>query len=219
MCYDICRNDLRRFAVSVLSAKEVRSMGFAVNNNSFGIHSGSYSAPDSRKKLEDDLKRLKVQRDDIEDKWSINDSAIYDEKVKRLEGRIDMLQKRLDRLKSDEKQDDGHCETCENRKYQDGSDDPGVSFKTAGKIDPANAEAVVRGHEYEHVNRNRAKAAREDREIVYQSVVIKHGICSECGDSYVAGGETTTVTRAARDERFEVGMKDSENGKLLNIMV
>ena len=28
------------------------------------------------------------------------------------------------------------CQTCKNRKYVDGSDDPNVSFKTPGHIDP-----------------------------------------------------------------------------------
>ena len=43
------------------------------------------------------------------------------------------------------------CETCKNRKYQDGSDEM-VSFKAAGHIDPSNAAMVVMGHEQEHVS-------------------------------------------------------------------
>lgn len=112
------------------------------------------------------------------------------------------------------------CQTCKNRKYQDGSDDPGVSFKSPSKIAPGSAEAAVRAHEYEHVNRNQAKAAQEGQEIVYQSVRIKHGICPECGEDYVAGGLTTTVTKSKpkTDDRFEVGMhdKEAEKGKLFD---
>ncbi len=92
------------------------------------------------------------------------------------------------------------CQTCANRKYQDGSDDPGVSFKTATKLSPDEAASAVRGHEMEHVVRNRAKAAREDREIVSQSVMIHTAICPECGDVYTSGGTTRTVTRGSNED-------------------
>ncbi len=91
--------------------------------------------------------------------------------------------------------DEEECQTCANRKYQDGSDDPGVSFKTATKLSPNEAASAVRGHEMEHVVRNRAKAQRENREIVSQSVMIHTAICPECGDVYTSGGTTRTVTR------------------------
>ena len=86
------------------------------------------------------------------------------------------------------------CQTCKERKYQDGSDDPGVSFKTPTGVAPELAASAVRGHEQEHVTRERAKAEREGREVVSQSVVYHTGICPECGRVYVSGGETTTVT-------------------------
>ncbi len=57
---------------------------------------------------------------------------------------------------------EGECQTCKERKYQDGSDDPGVSFKTAAHIAPEAAGAAVRGHEMEHVVREQAKAQRKD---------------------------------------------------------
>lgn len=195
-------------------------MGFAITNSVVDTYKGGYSPEDPRRNIENDLTKLRKQRDDYEQQKEANDTAAIDGKIASLENRINNLQQRLDKLRSKEgEKDNGECQTCKNRKYQDGSDDPGVSFKTAGKIDPANAEAVVRGHEYEHVNRNQAKADREDKEIVYQSVIIKHGICPECGDSYVTGGQTTTVTRKASDDRYFVGMKDSESGKLLNVLV
>lgn len=195
-------------------------MSFAIGSGSFDMHGGAVTYS-SRSTLENDINKLKQQREEYLRRSDSPVSKAADARVTSLENRIENLQKRLDKLKKQEtEQDDGKCETCENRMYQDGSDDPGVSFKSAAKIDPANAESVVRGHEYEHVNRNQAKAAREGKEIVYQSVVIKHGICPECGDSYVAGGETTTVTRTKpEDERFAVGMKDDESGKLLNVHV
>lgn len=196
-------------------------MGFSVTAGHAGIHSGIPESLNYKLRLEGDISRLKKQREDFEKENSVIGAATKG-RIQALEKRIDVLQERLDKLKDKEhapEQEDAHCETCENRRYQDGSDDPGVSFKTAGKIDPANAEAVVRGHEYEHVNRNQAKAEREGREVVYQNVLIKHGICPECGDSYVAGGETVTVTRVKREDPFAVGMKENENGELLDVRV
>lgn len=195
-------------------------MGFAVSNNSIGLYSGGFSSGGSRQQIENDLTKLKKQREDFEKQSYLDPTAGIDAKITMLEKRINNLQQRLDKLKDEENADkNDECETCANRRYQDGSDDPGVSFKMAGKIDPASAESVVRGHEYEHVYRNKAKAAREGKEVLYQNVVIKHGICPECGDPYVAGGQTTTVTKTKPDDRFSVGMKDNESGKLLNVAV
>lgn len=92
--------------------------------------------------------------------------------------------------------EEAECQTCKNRKYQDGSDDPGVSFKTATNIAPEQAAAAVRGHEQEHVVREQAKAQQEDRKVVSQSVTIHTDICPECGDVYVSGGTTRTTTKA-----------------------
>nr|WP_326166999.1 hypothetical protein [uncultured Oscillibacter sp.] len=94
----------------------------------------------------------------------------------------------------------GRCETCEKRKYQDGSDDPGVSFKTPTNIKPEQAPSAVRGHEMEHVVREQAKAKREGREVVSQDVTMHTAICPECGRSYVSGGTTRTVTKAVTDD-------------------
>ena len=95
-----------------------------------------------------------------------------------------------------ETMEESECQTCKNRKYQDGSDDPGVSFKTATSVAPEQAAAAVRGHEQEHVVREQAKAQREDRKVVSQSVTIHTEICPECGDVYVSGGTTRTTTKA-----------------------
>ena len=43
------------------------------------------------------------------------------------------------------------CETCSNRKYQDGSDEM-VSFKSAAHISPEASATKVRAHEQEHVS-------------------------------------------------------------------
>ena len=89
------------------------------------------------------------------------------------------------------------CETCKRRQYQDGSDDPGVSFKTPTHISPDQAGAAVRGHEQEHVSREQAKAEREGRKVISQSVSIHTAVCPECGRVYVSGGTTRTVTAKA----------------------
>lgn len=89
------------------------------------------------------------------------------------------------------------CQTCKNRKYQDGSNDPGVSFKTPTTISPERAAFAIRSHEAEHVAHARLKALEEDKEIVSQSVSYRTGICPECGKTFMAGGNTRTVLRSA----------------------
>ncbi|MBD5134277.1 MAG: hypothetical protein HDT38_07405 [Clostridiales bacterium] len=97
--------------------------------------------------------------------------------------------------------EEGECQTCKERKYQDGSDDPGVSFKTPTHLGPDQAAAAVRGHENEHVVREQAKARQEDRKVVSQSVTYHTDICPECGKVYVSGGTTRTVTKANTDQQ------------------
>ncbi len=108
--------------------------------------------------------------------------------------------------------EEGRCETCEKRKYQDGSDDPSVSFQTPTRIDPDAAASAVRGHEMEHVFHEQAKADREDRKVVSQSVTLHTGICPECGKTYVSGGTTRTVTKA-ENEPDAIELNVAENKK------
>ncbi len=118
--------------------------------------------------------------------------------------------------------DSFECQTCKNRKYQDGSDDSGVSFQTPTRVDPKSAGTAVRSHEQEHVSRNRSKAEREGREIVSQSVTIHTNICPECGKVYVSGGTTRTTTKNASEnnlaDKYNVGKSDPtyDSGRLLN---
>ncbi len=86
------------------------------------------------------------------------------------------------------------CKTCKERRYQDGSNDPGVSMKSPTSVSPEASAAAVKGHEQEHVTRNQAKADSEGREVISSSVKIFTAICPECGKVYVSGGETKTVT-------------------------
>jgi len=96
------------------------------------------------------------------------------------------------------------CQTCANRTYVDGSNDPGVSFKTPSHIDPEQSAGVVMAHELEHVSNEQADADRDNREVISQSVQLHSSICPECGVSYVAGGVTKTVTRS----KSEYGLSD-----------
>ena len=108
--------------------------------------------------------------------------------------------------------EEGKCETCEKRKYQDGSDDMGVSFQTPTRVDPDQAASAVRGHEMEHVVREQAKAQREDRKVVSQSVTLHTAICPECGKTYISGGTTRTVTAA--NTKAEAPANEPEEARL-----
>lgn len=99
--------------------------------------------------------------------------------------------------------EEGECQTCKERKYQDGSDDPGVSFKTPTNIAPEQVASAVRGHENEHVVREQAQARQEGRKVVNQSVTLHNDICPECGKVYVSGGTTRTVTKAGEGQQAE----------------
>lgn len=190
--------------------------GVSEGTGAFGIYPAD-DRKNTKKDVENEINRLEKQRELYKKQRENSGSEMLDTKIEDLEKKINNLQQRLKKMRPTGEQDDGKCETCENRKYQDGSNDPGVSFKTASKIS-GNAEAAVRGHEYEHVNRNQAKAARENKEIVYQSVTLSRAICPECGKSYVSGGETVTVTQDKSESRFDVGLEKAggEKGDLFD---
>ena len=102
------------------------------------------------------------------------------------------------------------CETCKNRKYQDGSNEM-VSFKAAGHIDPSNAAMVVMGHEQEHVSNAYRKAALGGGEVQRASVRLETSICPECGRTYISGGETTTQIKYYNESNpYQKDMKESD---------
>ena len=115
--------------------------------------------------------------------------------------------------------EDGKCQTCEKRKYQDGSDDMGVSFQTPTRVAPEQAAAAVRGHENEHVVREQAKAQREDRRVVSQSVTLHTDICPDCGKVYISGGTTRTVTAAEREQQVEQQVQQEQEEKGFSVLV
>lgn len=106
------------------------------------------------------------------------------------------------------------CETCKNRKYQDGSDEDNVSFKTAAHIDPSVSAARVRGHEQEHVRNAHKKAASGNAKLVSASVTLKNAICPECGRSYVAGGTTATQIKYYNEKNpYQQQLKETDAAK------
>ena len=107
------------------------------------------------------------------------------------------------------------CQTCKDRRYVDGSDDPGVSFQTPQNVAPGLSASAVASHEQEHVTREQAKASREGRQVVSQSVVLHGAICPECGRYYIAGGTTRTTTRGG-EQKAPAHQNEEAVGKLLN---
>lgn len=98
-------------------------------------------------------------------------------------------------IKSKKRTGEIECETCSSRKYVDGSNDPGVSFKTPTNISPSESASKVYSHEREHYSRENAQAVKEDKEVLSNTITVSRAICPECGSSYVSGGQTRTVTR------------------------
>ncbi len=107
------------------------------------------------------------------------------------------------------------CKTCKERKYQDGSDEGNVSFKTAQHISPTAAGAAVRAHEGEHVSNAYKKAAQNNGKVLQASVAIHTSICPECGRTYVSGGTTTTKIKYGNEENpYMKNLKNRDNGLL-----
>lgn len=105
------------------------------------------------------------------------------------------------------------CETCKNRKYQDGSDEM-VSFKSAAHISPQASAARVRAHEQEHVSNAYKDAARNNGKVVNASVTLKTAVCPECGRSYVAGGTTSTqIKYYNEDNPYQQDLKTADGIK------
>ena len=103
------------------------------------------------------------------------------------------------------------CETCKNRKYQDGSNESDVSFKAPAHIDPNAAAARVMSHEQEHVNNAYQDAAQNNGKVVSCNVSIHTAVCPECGRTYVSGGTTSTqIKYFNEDNPYQKDMKSSD---------
>lgn len=101
------------------------------------------------------------------------------------------------------------CQTCKNRRYQDGSDEM-VSFKTPGRIRPEESYAKVMGHEQEHVSNAIAEGNMPGKELVSATVSLKTAICPECGRAYIAGGTTNTMMRTYKEDPYSKNQKAFE---------
>lgn len=107
------------------------------------------------------------------------------------------------------------CQTCKERKYQDGSDEGNVSFKSAAHISPEAAGARVRAHEGEHVANAYKKAEMNNGKVLRASVSIHTAICPECGRTYVSGGTTHTQIRYGNEESaFQKNLKSQQSEAL-----
>lgn len=112
------------------------------------------------------------------------------------------------------------CETCKKRKYQDGSDESNVSFKSAAHISSQSAGAAVRAHENEHVTNAYNKAAKNNGKVLSATVSIHTAICPECGRSYVSGGTTNTMIKYNNEDNpYQKELKASDTPRFLGANV
>ncbi len=192
----------------------------ALSINISGQSSASYGSNMKIRQLEA-LKKNAEEELENKDIKGIDKSKL-NEKISRVENQIERLEvkedksgnKSTDELSDAEKRrrfDSFECSACENRRYQDGSDDSGVSFQNPTKVNPAAAEGAVRAHENQHVTRNKAEADREGRKIISQTVTIKHATCPECGKNYVAGGVTRTTTAPDNSKQINSSISKADN--------
>lgn len=112
--------------------------------------------------------------------------------------------------KAGRKSSPAECQTCKERKYQDGSDE-NVSFKAASHIDPSAAASRVRSHEQEHVSNAYKDAAQNNGKVLSCNVTIKSAVCPECGRTYVSGGTTATQIKYYNEENpYQKDMKSAD---------
>ena len=136
---------------------------------------------------------------------TLPDSAGNADKARGVEGTGS--KKNVDSTQSTQKE----CQTCKERKYQDGSDEM-VSFKSAAHISPEAAPTAVRAHEQEHVSNAYKKASQGNGKVIRASVTIHTAICPECGRSYVSGGTTATQIKYSNEENPYQKIKKASEG-------
>lgn len=107
------------------------------------------------------------------------------------------------------------CETCKNRKYQDGSNEM-VSFKSASHISPQASSSRVRAHEQEHVTNAYNKAAQNKGKVLSATVSLRTAVCPECGTVYTAGGTTTTkISYSDESNPYQQNKKSADAAMLI----
>lgn len=104
------------------------------------------------------------------------------------------------------------CKTCKARKYQDGSNENNVSFKTPGNITPEQSFSKVSAHEGEHVKNAIAEGSKPGKKLISASVSLRTAICPECGRAYVSGGTTRTQMMSYNEKNpYEKNQKSFES--------
>lgn len=107
------------------------------------------------------------------------------------------------------------CETCKNRKYQDGSNEM-ISFKSAAHISPQASASRVRAHEQEHVINAYNKAAQNNGKVLSATVSLRTAVCPECGTVYTAGGTTTTkISYSDESNPYQQNKKSADAAALI----
>lgn len=202
------------------------SINTNTNSDNFGTSEGMTSRI-RKKALESQISSDEQELQKLNAKQTAEKSKLKIELTK-YKSELSKLEKTSDDKENDEKAadikrrfDSFECQTCKNRRYQDQSDDSGVSFQTASHIDPSAAYSAVRSHENEHVARNKTQAEQHGQKIAYQIVTIHRAICPECGRSYVSGGVTHTVTKADNSAKYTVGdikLEKEPVGSIVNVV-
>lgn len=205
----------------------IPSISINTNTDSTFESSGGMTSRIRKKALESQISNDEQKLEKLSAKQTAEKSKLKIELTK-YKTELSKLEKNSDDKKNDEKAadmkrrfDSFECQTCKNRRYQDQSDDSGVSFQTASHIDPSAAYSAVRSHENEHVARNKTQAEQHGQKIAYQTVTINRAICPECGRSYVSGGVTHTVTKADNSARYTVGdikLEKDPVGSIVNVV-
>ena len=108
------------------------------------------------------------------------------------------------------------CNTCSNRKYMDKSNDSSVSYQTPTKLNPRTAAMAVGAHEREHITNERAKADREGRKVISQSISMNYSVCPECNIMYTSGGTARTKTISKGDDASNESNAKPEPGSFAN---
>ncbi|MCI5946920.1 MAG: hypothetical protein MRZ39_08555 [Oscillospiraceae bacterium] len=205
----------------------IPSISINTNTDSTFESSGGMTSRIRKKALESQISNDEQKLEKLSAKQTAEKSKLKIELTK-YKTELSKLEKNSDDKGNDEKAadmkrrfDSFECQTCKNRRYQDQSDDSGVSFQTASHIDPSAAYSAVRSHENEHVARNKTQAEQHGQKIAYQTVTINRAICPECGRSYVSGGVTHTVTKADNSARYTVGdikLEKDPVGSIVNVV-
>ena len=115
-------------------------MGYSAVSSVGGII-GGYSAEafstsvggKTKNDIQNTINRLTRIKEQYEGEGTLSSSK--EKELAAINERIEKLRERMNRINERNEE----CQTCKNREYQDRSDDPGVSFNSAAKINPISA--------------------------------------------------------------------------------